>query len=92
MNFTNAFKKLKKLALISGNELKSPWIKGTDESNIISIKFLKKSKVITMLSFSRTAVNSATNYCSFVSGLQSLKSFKSSPRGMIKLLRIWLAC
>ena len=66
-----ALRKEKKFALISGKELKSVVIRGKLEEKIISNRLDKKPGLITLCSFSKTAVKRATNSCYFVSGMQS---------------------
>jgi uncharacterized UBP type Zn finger protein len=66
-----AFKNAKKLALISGKELKSVVIRGRLLENIIYKSFDKNSESKAKCSFYRIAVNNATNSCYLVSGIQS---------------------
>jgi hypothetical protein len=68
--FINALRKAKKFDLIYGNELKSVVIRGKLELNIIYTSVDRNYGVITECSFDKTKVNSATNYCYFVSGMQ----------------------
>lgn len=91
LNLIKAFKKAKKLALISGKELKSVVIRGKLELKIIPTRVDKKSGLIAVFNFDKTNVKRDTNYCSFVYGIQSSKSFSNLPKGKIKLFKMYSA-
>jgi len=82
LNLIKDFKNAKKFALISGNELKSVVINGRLLAKIMSNNVDKNLESMTMCNFSKTTVNNATNSCYFVSGIQFLKSYNKSPKGI----------
>lgn len=61
--------------------MKSVVMRGRLLEKIISSKLERKLESMTILNFSSTTVNSATNSCSLVSGIQFLKSSSKVPNG-----------